>query len=79
MSHSSKWRGVLCESMEQPQLAQAQHQVAVKLGGVTREWRFDRMATVVQPGTGKGTATYAAIAKHFAVTVRPCPPRRREP
>ncbi len=76
LSHSSKWRGVLCESMEQPHLAEAQHQVAVKLGGVTKDWRFDRMSAVVHPGTGAVTATYAQIAKHFGVRVRPCPPRR---
>ena len=76
LSHSSKWRAVLCESMDQPQLADAQYQVAVKLGGVTKDWRFDRMATVVHPGSGKVTATYAPIAKHFGVRVRPCPPRR---
>ena len=76
LSHSSKWRGVLCESMRQPQLAEAQHQVAIKLGGLTKDWRFDRMATVVHPGSGTVTATYAPIAKHFGVRVRPCPPRR---
>jgi hypothetical protein len=76
LSHSSKWRGVLCESMEQPQLADGQYQVAVKLGGLTRDWRFDRMATVVHPGSGEVTASYAPIAKHFGVRVRPCPPRR---
>jgi len=76
LSHSSKWRGVLCESMEQSQLADAQHQVALRLGGLTRDWRFDRMATVVHPATGKVTATYSPIAKHFGVQVRPCPPRR---
>jgi len=76
LSHSSKWRGVLCESMEQPQLADAQYQVVTKLGGVTKDWRFDRMATVVHPGSGAVTATYAQIAKHFGVRVRLCPPRR---
>jgi len=76
LSHSSKWRGVLCESMEQPQLADAQHRVAVRLGGLTRDWRFDRMSTVVHPATGNVTATYAPIAKHFGVRVRVCPPRR---
>lgn len=76
LSHSSKWRGVLCESMEQPHLADAQYQVVTKLGGVTRDWRFDRMSTVVHPGSGIVTASYAVIAKHFGVRVRPCPPRR---
>lgn len=75
LSHSSKWRGVLCESMDQPQLADAQHRVALRLGGLTRDWRFDRMSTVVHPATGKVTATYSPIAKHFGVRVRPCPPR----
>lgn len=76
LSHSGKWRAVLAESMTQPHLAQAQHQIMVKLGGATKDWRFDRMATVVDPGSGKVTATYAPIAKHFGVRVRPCPPRR---
>jgi len=76
LSHSSKWRGVLCESMDQPHLADAQYRIAAALGGVTRDWRFDRMSTVVHPATGKVTASYACIAKHFGVAVRPCPPRR---
>lgn len=76
LSHSSKWRGVLCESTDQAQLAAAQHTVAVKLGGITHDWRFDRMSTVVDPTTGKVTASYAAIAKYFGVSVKPCPPRR---
>ncbi len=50
LAHSSKWPGVLCESMQQPHLADAQYQIAVKLGGLTADWRFDRMATVVPPG-----------------------------
>ena len=76
LAHSSKWRGVLAEAMDQPQLIDAQHQVVVRLGGLTRVWRFDRMATVVHPGTGKVTASYAAVAKHYGVQVKPCPPRR---
>ena len=61
LSHSGNWRGVLCESMDQPQLADAQHRVALRLGGLTQDWRFDRMATVVHPATGKVTATFAPI------------------
>ena len=62
--------------MEQPQLADAQHQVAVRLGGITRDWRIDADGTVVHPGSGKVTATHAPIAKRFGVRVRPCPPHR---
>ena len=76
LSHSGKWRGVLAESTDQPHLVDAQHRVAVGLGGLSRVWRFDRMSTVVHPGTGKVTASYAAVAKHYGVHVMPCPPRR---
>jgi len=54
--------------MDQPQLIDAQHQVVTRLGGLTRVWRFDRMATVVHPGSGKVTASYAAVAKHYSLT-----------
>jgi transposase len=76
LSHSSKWRGVLAEAMDLPHLIDAQHQVAARLGGLTRVWRFDRMATVVHPGSGKVTPSYAAVAKHYGVQAKPCPPRR---
>lgn len=76
LSHSGQWRGVLCEAMDQAQLVDAQYLVAVKLGGITRDWRFDRMATVVNPATRIVTASYAQIAKHYGVKVIACPPRR---
>ncbi|WP_421842756.1 hypothetical protein [Mycobacterium sp.] len=38
----------------------------MKLDGLTKDWRFDRMATVVHPGTGAVTARYAAIAKAWS-------------
>ncbi|WP_424348237.1 Mu transposase domain-containing protein [Kocuria sp. CH-021] len=34
------------------------------------------MATVCHPPTGKVTATFAAVAKHYGVQVAICPPRR---
>lgn len=70
------WRGVLCESEEQPFLVDGLDRVARALGGLSRDWRFDRMSTVVSPATGKVSASFAAIAKHYGVTVKPCPPRR---
>ena len=50
--------------------------IARALGGVTRDWRFDRMATVVSPATGRVSASFAGVAKHYGVVVRPCPARR---
>ena len=76
LAHSGRWRGVLCSSMDQPVLIDALHRVSAALGGLTRSWRFDRMATVCHPGSGKVTASFAAVAKHYGVTVAICPPRR---
>lgn len=76
LSHSGKWRGVLAESEDQPHLIDGLDRVAHALGGLTLDWRFDRMATVVSPGTGRVTASFAAVAKHYAVAIKPCPPRR---
>jgi len=76
LSHSGRWRGLLCESEDQAHLIEGLHHLAGALGGLSKDWRFDRMATVVSPETKKVTATFAAVAKHYGVTVRPCPPRR---
>ena len=76
LAHSGKWRGQLAERCDSPHLADGLHEVTGKLGGLTRSWRFDRMASVASPGTGKVTASFAALAKHYAVTVALCPPRR---
>jgi transposase len=76
LSHAGKWRGVLCESDDQPHLLDALHRVAVKLGGLTRDWRFDRMASVVYPASGRVTPSFSGVAKHYGVHVVACPPRR---
>ncbi|MFZ0158201.1 MAG: IS21 family transposase, partial [Kineosporiaceae bacterium] len=76
LSHASRWRGVLAPSMEAPHLIDALDRVTRALGGVSREWRFDRMATVINPETGRVQASFAAVAKHYGVRVVACPPRR---
>lgn len=76
LSHSGRWRGVLSESQEQPFLIDGLDRVARALGGLSKEWRFDRMSTVVSPATGKVSASFAGVAKHYGVAVKPCPPRR---
>ena len=50
-------------------------ELVAALGGLSDVWRFDRMATVCHPATGRVTATFAAVAKHYAVSVAICPPR----
>ena len=76
LAHSGRWRGWLSASMDQPHLIQGLDQVTRALGGLTAAWRFDRMATVVHPESGRVTASFAAVARHYGVSVRPCPPRR---
>ena len=75
LAHSSRWRGRLCESKDQPHVIDALDQITRRLGGLSRVWRFDRMATVCHPASGKLTASFAAVAKHYGVSVAICPPR----
>ena len=76
LAHSSRWRAVLAEAEDQPHLIEALDQVVRRLGGVSRYWRFDRMATVCHPGSGRVTASFAAVAKHYGAGVKVCPSRR---
>ena len=76
LAHSSKWRGRLEESKDQPHMIGALDRVTRALGGLSRVWRFDRMATVCHPPTGRVTASFASVAKHYGVGVAICPPRR---
>jgi transposase len=76
LSASGKWRGVLAGSEEQPYLVASLHQVCERLGGLTRRWRFDRMSTVCHPESGDLTASFAEVAKYYAVAVDVCPSRR---
>ncbi len=76
LSHSSKSRAWLTYSEDQPHLVEGIDQVLRRFGGTAKVWRVDRMATVISPQTGKIQASFAPVAKHYGVTVVPCPPRR---
>jgi hypothetical protein len=52
-------------------LIEALDGVVRRLGGVSRYWRFDRMATVCHPGSGRVTASFAAVARHYLLTELP--------
>lgn len=75
LSASGQWRGVLAEAEDFPHLVEALDQVVRRLGGLTRRWRFDRMATVCYPASGKLTAAFAGVAKYYGVAVDVCPAR----
>jgi transposase len=75
LAHSGRWRGTLSESMDTAHLVDAMDRVVRGLGGLTRIWRFDRMATVCHPESGRVTAAFAGVAKFYGVQVAICPPR----
>jgi transposase len=76
LSHSSQARAVLAESEDLPHLVEALDGVLRRFGGTARRWRVDRMATVIDPATGRLQPAFAPVAKHYGVAVDPCPPRR---
>jgi transposase len=76
LSFSGKCRAVISEGMGFAHLIEAIDGVLRRLGGTTRAWRTDRMATVVYPGTDRITREFAQVAKHYGVEVWVCPPRR---
>jgi transposase len=75
LSHSSKCRGWFSEADDQAHLVVGIHEVLHRLGGTGRVWRVDRMATVIRPGTSQVQRSFVPVAKHYGVTVAPCPPR----
>jgi transposase len=76
LSHSSRLRGCFAEGESFPHLAEALDGVLRRLGGTTRSWRTDRMATFVYPGTDRLRPEAAAMAKHYGVQVAVCPANR---
>jgi transposase len=76
LSFSGKCRAVICEGQSFAHLVEAIDGVLRRLGGSTRAWRTDRMATVVYPGTDRITASFAQVAKHYGVEIWVCPARR---
>ena len=75
LSHSSRWRAVLAESEDQAHLVESLDKVIRRLGGCTKTWRFDRMATVCHPPSGRITATFAPVAKYYGVGIDICASR----
>ncbi len=76
LSYSGKCRAVISEGMTFAHLIEAIDGVLRRLGGTSRAWRTDRMASVVYPGTDRITTQFAQAAKHYGVEVWVCPPRR---
>jgi transposase len=76
LSHSGRVRGVFADGMTFAHLIEALDGVLRRLGGTTKSWRTDRMATFVYPGSDRLRPEVAAAAKHYGVTVSVCPANR---
>ena len=76
LSHSGRFRAVLCEQMTIGYLAGAAQDILVGLGGTSLVWRVDRMATAVIPGTDRLNPQFAQLAKYYGVDVAICPAHR---
>ena len=76
LAHLAKWRGGLSACTDQLHLVEGLDRVTRTLGGVTWSWRFDRMATVCDPATGRVSASFAGVAKYYGVSMSTCSPRR---
>lgn len=72
LPYSGRFRAVFAETEEQPQLVEGLDGVLRRLGGTARQWRFDRMSTVCDPGSGRLLASFAAVARYYGVQVEVC-------
>src|SRR5215216_4410540 len=75
LAHSSRFRAWFSERDDQAHLVVGIDEILSRLGGTAKRWRVDRMATVINPNTGRLQRSFAPVAKHYGVGVDPCPPR----
>jgi transposase len=75
LAQSGRFRAWFSEADDQAHLVVGIDEVLRRLGGTARRWRVDRMATVVEPRTGRLQRNFAPVAKHYGVGVDPCPAR----
>jgi len=73
LSHSGRIRAVVSDGLDFAQLVSCLDGLLRRLGGTTRSWRTDRMATIVVPGTDRLRPEAAELAKHYGVTIAVCP------
>ena len=76
LSYSGRFRAWVSSSQDQAHLIEGLDAVLRRLGGTARRWRVDRMATVLVVGTDRIRPSFAGVAKHYGVSVDPCPSRR---
>ncbi|GAB21859.1 putative transposase [Gordonia polyisoprenivorans NBRC 16320 = JCM 10675] len=77
LSHSGQWRGYLAPDMTRPQVIDG-------IDRITPPTRWGYQVVAIRPdghrlppSTGKLTAEFAGVSKHYRVSADVCPPRGR--
>ncbi|WP_280703485.1 IS21 family transposase [Kitasatospora sp. GP82] len=69
LTRTGRWRAVLAENDEFPQLVEATDQVLRRLGGTGGRWLFDQAPAVCRPATGKAAPAFAHVAKYYGAVI----------
>ncbi|MFD9125294.1 IS21 family transposase [Kitasatospora sp. NPDC059571] len=69
LPRTGRWRAVLAENGEFPQLVEATDRVLRQLGGTAGRWLFGPVAAVRCPDTGRSTAAFARVARYYGAAV----------
>jgi transposase len=64
---SGRFRVWFSDADDQAHLVVGIDEVLRRLDGTARRWRVDRMATVINPTTGKVQRSFVPVAKHYGV------------
>lgn len=75
MSCSDRFRAWFSEADYQAHVVVSIDEILDRLGGTTKRWRVDRMATVIRLGTDRVQRPFVPVAEHYGLGVDPCPPR----
>ncbi|WP_052390343.1 Mu transposase domain-containing protein [Streptomyces sp. NRRL B-24484] len=69
LRRSHRWRGVLLDSDDFPQVLEAVDHLLRRLGGTAPRWRFDRAAPVRCPTTGRLAKEFAPVGRYYGVEI----------
>ncbi|MBV6697858.1 Mu transposase domain-containing protein [Kitasatospora aureofaciens] len=73
LTRTGRWRAVLAENEEFPQVVEAMDQLLRRLGGTGARWQFHRTPSACCPETGRVTPAFSEVAKYYDVAIT-CPP-----
>ncbi|MEV7175777.1 IS21 family transposase [Kitasatospora sp. NPDC093679] len=69
LRHGRRWRGVLLDSDDFPQVLEAVDHLLRRLGGTAPRWRFDRDAPVRCPATGRLAKEFTPVGRYYGVEI----------